>query len=95
MGASSNEVVVARDVSSRMYTEVSRIHRPDPHVHKGDPNPVHTEVAKMAVFGSDICADLSGSCPVVGRVHVCHLLAREDLNGFSTPHDHRLHRHIS
>ena len=45
-----------------MYTEVTRIRKPDPHVHEGDPNPVHTEVAKMAVFGSDICADLSGSC---------------------------------
>ena len=44
-----------------MYTEVTRIRKPDPHVHEGDPNPVHTEVAKMAVFGSDICADLSGS----------------------------------
>ena len=44
-----------------MYTEVTRIRKPDPHVHEGDPNPVHTEVAKMAVFGSDICADWSGS----------------------------------
>ena len=44
-----------------MYTEVTRIRKPDPHVHEGDPNPVHTEVAKMAVFRSDICADLSGS----------------------------------
>ena len=44
-----------------MYTEVTRIRKPDPHVHEGDPNSVHTEVAKMAVLGSDICADLSGS----------------------------------
>ena len=57
-----------------MHTEVARIRKPDPHVHEGDPNPVHTEVAKMAVFGSDICADLSGSCRVasmfVQRGHV-------------------------
>ena len=51
-----------------MYTEVTRIRKPNPHaVHEGDPNPVHTEVAKMAVFGSDICADLSGSCETVRR----------------------------
>ena len=43
-----------------MYTEVTRIRKPDPHVHEGDPNSVHTEVAKTAVWGSDICADLSG-----------------------------------
>ena len=57
-----------------MYTEVTRIRKPDPHVHEGDPNPVHTEVAKMAVFGSDICADLSGS----SRASIA-FLARADL----------------
>ena len=58
-----------------MYTEVTRIRKPDPHVHEGDPNPVHTEVVKIAVFGSDICADLSGSWSALVRGIVAHFHA--------------------